>query len=285
MIELIDRLQSWREMIANGAVNDVLIEMLETGVKDEDEIILLSSQYERYRSAKISGTLSNSEVEKIRNNIESNVLEFIDKQKEKIKNSKKNNVDSKETKIEFSITINAKFSKDDQPKINAIIHKLMNVTSDYSIQLTGIESGSIKIFLLTEKSTYKKILNLFDKQKLDQIINAEIIGVNEAKFSPPNVVKEKNWQSSIGNSPTTEKSNDDKSNKKTFFVRGGLTGTVKYFNASKGFGFVIDHASGEELFVHISDLTDDIREGDIISFDRKTDSKGSVIAVNIRPSK
>jgi len=216
MIELIDRLQSWREMIANGAVNDVLIEMLETGVKDEDEIILLSSQYERYRSAKISGTLSNSEIEKIRNNIERNVLEFIDKQKEKIKNSKKNNVDSKETKIEFSITINAKFSKDDQPKINAIIHKLMNVTSDYSIQLTGIESGSIKIFLLTEKSTYEKILNLFDKQKLDQIINAEIIGVNEAKFSPPNVVKEKNWQSSIGNSPTTEKSNDDKSNKKTF---------------------------------------------------------------------
>jgi len=285
MIELIDRLQSWREMIANGAVNDVLIEMLETGVKDEDEIILLSSQYERYRSEKISGTLSNSEIEKIRNNIESNVLEFIDKQKEKIKNSKKNNVDSKETKIEFSITINAKFSKDDQPKINAIIHKLMNVTSDYSIQLTGIESGSIKIFLLTEKSTYEKILNLFDKQKLDQIINAEIIGVNEAKFSPPNVVKEKNWQSSIGNSPTTEKSNDDKSNKKTFFARGGLTGTVKYFNASKGFGFVIDHASGEELFVHISDLTDDIREGDIISFDRKTDSKGSVIAVNIRPSK
>lgn len=285
MIELIDRLQSWREMIANGAVNDVLIEMLETGVKDEDEIILLSSQYERYRSAKISGTLSNSEIEKIRNNIESNVLEFIDKQKEKIKNSKKNNVDSKETKIEFSITINAKFSKDDQPKINAIIHKLMNVTSDYSIQLTGIESGSIKIFLLTEKSTYEKILNLFDKQKLDQIINAEIIGVNEAKFSPPNVVKEKNWQSSIGNSPTTEKSNDDKSNKKTFFVKGGLIGTVKYFNASKGFGFVIDHASGEELFVHISDLTDDIREGDIISFDRKTDSKGSVIAVNIRPSK
>jgi len=285
MIELIDRLQSWREMIANGAVNDVLIEMLETGVKDEDEIILLSSQYERYRSAKISGTLSNSEVEKIRNNIESNVLEFIDKQKEKIKNSKKNNVDSKETKIEFSITINAKFSKDDQPKINAIIHKLMNVTSDYSIQLTGIESGSIKIFLLTEKSTYEKILNLFDKQKLDQIINAEIIGVNEAKFSPPNVVKEKNWQSSIGNSPTTEKSNDDKSNKKTFFVKGGLIGTVKYFNASKGFGFVIDHASGEELFVHISDLTDDIREGDVISFDRKTDSKGSVIAVNIRPSK
>ncbi len=39
-------------------------------------------------------------------------------------------------------------------------------------------------------------------------------------------------------------------------------GTVKFFNESKGFGFVVDNSSKEEIFVHVSGLIDNIREGD-----------------------
>lgn len=51
-------------------------------------------------------------------------------------------------------------------------------------------------------------------------------------------------------------------------------GTVKFFNESKGFGFVTDTDSNEEFFVHISGLIDEIREGDSVEFDLKEGRKG-----------
>ncbi|MDG1503050.1 MAG: cold shock domain-containing protein [Flavicella sp.] len=51
-------------------------------------------------------------------------------------------------------------------------------------------------------------------------------------------------------------------------------GTVKFFNESKGFGFITDTESGEEFFVHISGLVDEIREGDSVEFDIKEGRKG-----------
>ena len=39
------------------------------------------------------------------------------------------------------------------------------------------------------------------------------------------------------------------------------TGTVKFFNDSKGFGFITEEGSGKEHFVHISGLIDEVREG------------------------
>ena len=53
-----------------------------------------------------------------------------------------------------------------------------------------------------------------------------------------------------------------------------MTGTVKFFNESKGFGFVVDDESKEEYFVHISGLIDEIREGDEVEFDLKEGRKG-----------
>jgi CspA family cold shock protein len=53
-----------------------------------------------------------------------------------------------------------------------------------------------------------------------------------------------------------------------------MTGTVKFFNESKGFGFVVDDESKEEYFVHISGLIDEIREGDAVEFDLKEGRKG-----------
>ncbi|MGJ8743867.1 cold-shock protein [Polaribacter sp.] len=51
-------------------------------------------------------------------------------------------------------------------------------------------------------------------------------------------------------------------------------GTVKFFNESKGFGFVIEDGSNDEYFVHVSGLIDEIREGDAVEFDLKEGRKG-----------
>jgi len=59
------------------------------------------------------------------------------------------------------------------------------------------------------------------------------------------------------------------------------TGTVKFFNDSKGFGFIADSASSEEYFVHVSGLIDDIREGDSVEYELKEGKKG-LNAVEVR---
>jgi CspA family cold shock protein len=51
-------------------------------------------------------------------------------------------------------------------------------------------------------------------------------------------------------------------------------GTVKFFNDAKGFGFIVDDASKEEYFVHVSGLEDEIREGDNVEFELKEGKKG-----------
>jgi CspA family cold shock protein len=44
-------------------------------------------------------------------------------------------------------------------------------------------------------------------------------------------------------------------------------GKVKFFNESKGFGFIKDNETGEEHFVHVSGLIDRITEGDLVTFE------------------
>ena len=58
-------------------------------------------------------------------------------------------------------------------------------------------------------------------------------------------------------------------------------GTVKFFNESKGFGFIIEEGSNEEHFVHVSGLVDEIREGDNVEFELKEGKKG-LNAVNVK---
>ncbi len=59
------------------------------------------------------------------------------------------------------------------------------------------------------------------------------------------------------------------------------TGTVKFFNEAKGFGFIVDNNSGTEIFVHSSGLKDNIREGDVVSYDT-TDGKKGLNAVDVK---
>jgi len=51
-------------------------------------------------------------------------------------------------------------------------------------------------------------------------------------------------------------------------------GKVKFFNNSKGFGFINDEETGKDVFVHSTGLKDDIREGDSVTFDVEEGKKG-----------
>ena len=59
------------------------------------------------------------------------------------------------------------------------------------------------------------------------------------------------------------------------------TGTVKFFNETKGFGFIKVDGSDEEIFVHVSGLQDEIRQDDQVTFDVERGKKG-MNAVNVR---
>jgi len=60
-------------------------------------------------------------------------------------------------------------------------------------------------------------------------------------------------------------------------------GTVKFFNDSKGFGFIKDDDSDNEYFVHVSGLNDRIKENDQVTFELKEGKKG-LNAVNVKLS-
>ena len=58
-------------------------------------------------------------------------------------------------------------------------------------------------------------------------------------------------------------------------------GTVKFFNDSKGFGFITPDDGGKDVFVHANGLIDEIREGDKVSFSTEEGRKG-LNAVDVR---
>ena len=59
------------------------------------------------------------------------------------------------------------------------------------------------------------------------------------------------------------------------------TGTVKFFNESKGYGFIKDDETGTEYFVHVSGLIDEITQDDKVEFELKEGRKG-LNAVNVK---
>jgi len=67
------------------------------------------------------------------------------------------------------------------------------------------------------------------------------------------------------------------------------TGTVKWFNSEKGFGFIENDNGGDDLFVHFSSIVSDsgyksLQEGQPVSFDVETDPKNNskLRATNVR---
>ncbi len=58
-------------------------------------------------------------------------------------------------------------------------------------------------------------------------------------------------------------------------------GTVKFFNEAKGFGFISPIAGGQDVFVHVSGLIDEVRESDKVSYEVQNGKKG-LNAVNVK---
>lgn len=60
------------------------------------------------------------------------------------------------------------------------------------------------------------------------------------------------------------------------------TGTVKFFNETKGFGFVVDDESGQEIFLHVTGLNGvRVRENDRVEYE-VVDGRKGLNAVNVK---
>ena len=64
-------------------------------------------------------------------------------------------------------------------------------------------------------------------------------------------------------------------------------GTVKFFNESKGYGFIAPEGGGQDAFVHISAVENSgmrtLRENQRVSYDLQQDNRGKMSAVNLKP--
>lgn len=65
-----------------------------------------------------------------------------------------------------------------------------------------------------------------------------------------------------------------------------ITGTVKFFNADKGFGFIAPETGGDDAFVHISAVERagmrTLNKDQRVSYELETDSRGKTSAVNLQ---
>lgn len=58
-------------------------------------------------------------------------------------------------------------------------------------------------------------------------------------------------------------------------------GTVKFFNETKGFGFITPRDGGQDLFVHMTGLIDNVRQNDEVTFNVEQGRNG-LNATNVR---
>lgn len=65
---------------------------------------------------------------------------------------------------------------------------------------------------------------------------------------------------------------------KYFFM---YKGTVKFFNETKGYGFIVEEDTNQEVFVHVTGLIDKVRNGDTVTFETKRGKKG-MTAVEVK---
>ena len=67
-----------------------------------------------------------------------------------------------------------------------------------------------------------------------------------------------------------------------------ITGTVKFFNADKGYGFISPDGGGQDAFVHISALEQSgmgpLNQNDRVTYELEADKRGKQAAANLKPA-
>ena len=51
-------------------------------------------------------------------------------------------------------------------------------------------------------------------------------------------------------------------------------GTIKFYNKTKGFGFIVPEEGGKDIFVHATALSEDVKEGDAVTYDEEMGKRG-----------
>lgn len=60
-----------------------------------------------------------------------------------------------------------------------------------------------------------------------------------------------------------------------------MTGTVKFFNESKGYGFITNDDTGKDIFVHVTAIEgESLNEGDKVEYEEEDGRKG-IVAANV----
>ena len=163
----IDRIEI---LISKGEVEKAITELLkitsiyETNIKSD--IILLSSQYHRWKKQSLLGQIENDT--QLRR-IESAVLNFA----KKIQNQYPNL--NRRERTQYTVVIEANFDIKDKEKIDKIMNALIFYSQDYSLKVKKIEKGSIIIRISGTKEGYEKLKKMFENNKLEDIIQFEII--------------------------------------------------------------------------------------------------------------
>lgn len=125
-----------------------------------------------------------------------------------------------------------------------------------------------------EKARRKEERKATSGDKGDNITYMDVYG--NFHDTPPEAaekVKAKNIEIGIPQRQPGEEDEDD--------VRKG---TITFFNDAKGFGFIKDKKTGQSVFLHINQCKEDVKEGQLVSYETVKGPKGPS-AINVEVSR
>lgn len=170
-----EKIELMRRQIASGFIGEVFAELQYiTSKENRNSVIVLQSQYSTLNSQITSHQISFQEASLMKNQIVSSTLSLLDE----IEQTEEplTNIQEKETRkrTKFCLTIEGEFDDKTPAKVNKIIRRLVDFTSDENISIYNIKVGSIKIYLEADEDTYEKLNQLHKDGKLSGIIGFNV---------------------------------------------------------------------------------------------------------------
>lgn len=166
---------------------------------------------------------------------------------------------AKKSERQWILVLSATINEVNKPRAEAIVEHLRKISGDSQLTLRKIEKGSVIIFLEGSEEGFQNILSIVHEGKL----------TNLEGFKIELVTSESEYQ---------QKQKSESSPPSSFIRRDRVTGVVKWFNSSKGYGF-ISTSEGEDVFVHFSSISSlggfrTLEEGQEVEFTIAEGKKG-----------